>query len=849
MQTLSCDLIYSNNEFKVNDMDSYKITPITSEERLVYIISFIRTDNKIMMFIYDPESNQIYGEDFVHTSSLQNNINLLNCANDEDKITCFTFTSISVVTFGYKLKEQNNDLYLELHKSENTLLNINSLYQIKKTSVISVDDESVICLLTSTKNVNCINVKRMHYSERDRKKDTINNILDDCNVKYEMDSFGSLIRNEDSFFVYCISNNKDKLIVNIVDFEFDLNSSSFSFDLPENLNFITFLDFIDTVNYYLLPFCTEDSTCGIIGLNLLTCFEDKMNTNSFTINPSTNLIIIDLYEYLLNHDYSINSSILDTLQIQINEIRDSTNSKIEDDDIGLVSSSSSNEFDYKHKYEFKSFKISVPIDASRITFPITIKYVLTENEFSLSSKECSLSLSNCFHSCSSCTGTGTNDNHLCTSCINHYYFSPDINTNCINEQPPQTYLDKTTQSFKYCYSTCETCSKEGFDMSHNCNTCITSFAPLIDDNSNCYNINTIISGYYYSFTKGVFEKCDEACESCYNSKENDDTNCISCAEGYFPHLYNPTHCIPTCEPNLWYFDNIDKVVRCTLVQECPSTYPVLSQYSYHQCLDKCEDSKYYYNNECITTCPLGTLIDNVKMKCYDEPEEFTIENIEEMIYAFSSGSVLYGDNFIVQVYNSSLLSTAKAFDIATEKNLTFVDLNECINILKKVWAFNSSDELIIMKIDLLRENALTNQLDYIIFAPIEGNKLDMTVCSSLYVRTIYPLLYNNSNNYNISINFDLAYNLSLLGYDVFNAEDPLFNDFCMNFSSSDGKDVTIKDRRNDYFQNVSLCEQNCQYLQLLFNHNRVECACPIKQSSNTNYSLSVLKQCHKCAQL
>ena len=840
MQSLSCELIYSNNEIKVNENDSYKVTSMIYEERLVYIISLIRTDNKIMLFIYEPETDQIYGENFVHTSSLQNNINLLNCVNNDDyKITCFTFNSISIVTFSYRLRERDDELYFELSKSENTLSTINSSYQIKKTSAVNINYESAICLLTSTRNVACINVKKIHHSDREKKKDSMKDVLDDCNVKYEMDSFGSLIRNEDSFFVYCISLNKDKLIVNIVDFDFDVNSSSLSFELPEDLNYITFLDFIDNVYYYLLPFCTDDSTCGIIGLNLITCFEDKMNANSFTINHNTNEIVIDLYEYLLNQAHPINSSILNKLLIQINEIRDSNNYQIDDDNIDLVSSSNDeDEFEYKHVYEFKSFKLSVPIDVSHISFPITITYVLTENEFNLSSKECSLSLSNCYHSCSSCMGAGTNDNHLCTSCISQYYFSPDISTNCINEQPPQTYLNKTTQSYKYCYSTCETCSKEGFDTSHNCNTCISSYAPLIDNRSNCYDITTTINGYYYSFTKGVFDKCDDACESCYNSKEYGDTNCIICAEGYFPHLYNPTNCIPSCEPNYWYFDFINRDIKCTLTQECPSTHPVLSQYSYNQCIDKCEDGKYYYNNECIPACPSLTLIDNVKMRCYDEPEEFTIENIEEMIYAFSDGTaVLYGDNFIVQVYNSSFLSTLKAFEIAIEQNLTFVDLNECVNILKKVWSFNSSDDLIIMKIDLLQENALTNQLDYIIFAPTDGNKLDMTVCSSLYIRTNYPLLYNNSNNnYNISINFDLAYNLSLLGHDVFDPDDPLFNDFCMNFTSSDGKDVTIKDRRNDYFQNVSLCEHNCQYLQLLFNYNRVECACPIKHNISTNYT-------------
>ena len=48
---------------------------------------------------------------------------------------------------------------------------------------------------------------------------------------------------------------------------------------------------------------------------------------------------------------------------------------------------------------------------------------------------------------------------------------------------------------------------------------------------------------------------------------------------------------------------------------------------------------------------------------------------------------------------------------------------------------------------------------------------------------------------------------------MYNSSDPFYNDICFKFSSEvNGKDVTLKDRRNEYYVNITFCEN-------LFNYN------------------------------
>ena len=66
--------------------------------------------------------------------------------------------------------------------------------------------------------------------------------------------------------------------------------------------------------------------------------------------------------------------------------------------------------------------------------------------------------------------------------------------------------------------------------------------------------------------------------------------------------------------------------------------------------------------------------------------------------------------------------------------------------------------------------------------------------------------------------------------DLFDKNDNFFHDLCINFTSKNGTDVLLKDRRRDYYINISLCEKNCSYLMVNYKNKTMVCACSIKSN-------------------
>ena len=50
--------------------------------------------------------------------------------------------------------------------------------------------------------------------------------------------------------------------------------------------------------------------------------------------------------------------------------------------------------------------------------------------------------------------------------------------------------------------------------------------------------------------------------------------------------------------------------------------------------------------------------------------------------------------------------------------------------------------------------------------------------------------------------------------ELYNINDPFFNDICTTFTSEIDTDMTLNDRREEYYVNKSLCEDNC-YLKII----------------------------------
>ena len=67
------------------------------------------------------------------------------------------------------------------------------------------------------------------------------------------------------------------------------------------------------------------------------------------------------------------------------------------------------------------------------------------------------------------------------------------------------------------------------------------------------------------------------------------------------------------------------------------------------------------------------------------------------------------------------------------------------------------------------------------------------------------------NQYYKSLNLKKLIETGEKGYDIFNPNDDFFNDICTKYTDENDADIPIKARRQDYYQECALCENNCKY--------------------------------------
>ena len=388
--------------------------------------------------------------------------------------------------------------------------------------------------------------------------------------------------------------------------------------------------------------------------------------------------------------------------------------------------------------------------------------------------------------------------------------------------------DKCVLDFKInfnCYKSCSSCVRRGNSNNHYCTSCKHGYYPKLGAEYNCYLRNEKLAHYFFSDVKLKYLPCSEACLTCYSSQLGTDTNCYSCNVGYVSHPKDASTCVRECDKEIsyWYLDNNE--YKCTNELACPYNFPIYNEET-NKCSDACEDplKPYLYNKtDCVSKCPDNTYIDETNKKCFDIPPKITISQIDDLILALPEQEILFTQNGTVYVYESSEEGFNAAKDLAIENNLSYIDFEECINVLKNVWNIDKDQNLVIALVELNRTTQITNKLEYMIYKQ-NGQKLDLSVCSNLNIRINYYI----TDVSNISL--DLAKELEEKGVDIYNGKDDFFNNYCLNFTSKYNTDVILKDRRLYYFKNVSYCELNCSYLHINIDEHRVECACPVKDA-------------------
>ena len=453
--------------------------------------------------------------------------------------------------------------------------------------------------------------------------------------------------------------------------------------------------------------------------------------------------------------------------------------------------------------------------------------------------------------------------------------------NCYRGSVNGYYLDKTTQPYMYkkCYSSCETCSVKGDDTYHKCLTCKSGYHFIEDRTGNCENDSTILTNdytYSYVLSDSLYKKCAYPCKTCTALPSNGNEYCSSCRDGFVTDPLNNLNCIIDCPFSKFYIQNGNYI--CTTDDNCPPSFPLLVTDS-NQCVSSCLDIStckyckdnlplYEYDNTCIKACPSGFNVNNYKceetqndndnnneddnnndnennednnnnnnnnifseiinngdMATMTLPRSFSSNDFKEQKDTAIEHCLTNSDKPITSMegpdYEFNFYSSNINKETVLENGLPYVNLQTCEEILRKTYNIPENEQLFIGQMvydSTTLSSSASNKLQYEIYRESSQTKLDITPCNDIPISITKPLTNVEG------IDFDLAEDLKDQGIDIFNKDDPIFNDRCTTLSLN-GKDVSMSTRHDEIYAGVELCEEGCNVKEMNYSSQIVECEC------------------------
>ena len=446
----------------------------------------------------------------------------------------------------------------------------------------------------------------------------------------------------------------------------------------------------------------------------------------------------------------------------------------------------------------------------------------------------------CYPHCKSCNGSYNNEtrNMFCLDCTDGYYFIYGEN-NCYNFtllQEAEYYFNSKDSKFHKCYHTCSKCLNfEPNETNHSCIECISGYY-FLDSTNNCYDMNLTKDGYYLdnidSGQNGaLFKKCYNTCKTCefgmvFNESSNEiNHNCKECSENYYKiNNYSfPNNCYSN--------ETINELLNNKKDNIClNNTFYTPEGDCVYDCLNG--TYKFFWNNSCLETCPHNYEINNNEctFKSFDEEtsiDEFKNQIKDDIVSHVNSSKIINGSNFLAVISTSDKIDPEEQLS----KGISAVVLGNCTNVIKEHYNISKEETLIILNIesknDKIQNNESNNNDDksfnlgkstQLEIYDYSGRKLDISVCKE----SIKVMKYIGDAE---QLDIDSAKALSEQGIDVFNAADDFFNDICHQPDNSNGKDMILKDRRTDIYQNVSFCQDGCTYNGINYNLKAANCLC------------------------
>ena len=167
---------------------------------------------------------------------------------------------------------------------------------------------------------------------------------------------------------------------------------------------------------------------------------------------------------------------------------------------------------------------------------------------------------------------------------------------------------------------------------------------------------------------------------------------------------------------------------------------------------------------------------------------------------------------------------------------THVNFSKCENILRNHYNISNSRIITFLQVEIENNNekSIVNQVEYQAYDD-NKNKLNLNICNDTDIEVIYSMKKDSS------IDLLALNSFKDLDIDLLNIKDRFFTDICMPYSKSDD-DVILIDRIIDFYQNYSLCDNNCVYNEIDLELMVISCNCSVKTNISVDDPILKLEQ-------
>ena len=194
---------------------------------------------------------------------------------------------------------------------------------------------------------------------------------------------------------------------------------------------------------------------------------------------------------------------------------------------------------------------------------------------------------------------------------------------------------------------------------------------------------------------------------------------------------------------------------------------------------------------------------------------------DDMIKGVTNGSL---DQIINQVVNNKkdfvMSADGDTYHLTTVKqqyytqHLSAVDLGDCEKKLRQDYSLGDQ-ELLIFKVDHYVPSFKIPIIEYVLFTENGRMNINLDSCKGIPINYYLPVNISNDKLY------------------LYDPNNEFYNDKCHQHTSEGGTDMTIYDRKNEYnVQNMSLCENGCEFGGYNETNSKTKCTCPIKTERN-----------------